>query len=599
MKSSIMAVVRIVRQLYTILSAKQRKEAVIVGITMLLSSFLELISVSMIYPLLNLIIDSDSAREGKYTKWLFAVNPDISTEKVILAFGTIIIFMFLIKNIGALFFLYLQFRFSTQFYSSTSVLMLSSYMSRPYSYFVDHNSAEMLRGITADPSSVKTELLCVFQVMGDIISVGMLSVYLFVTSWEIALGALTLALICFLTIFLGFKGRIKSAGKTLRTASANMNKYGLQAIYGIKEITVSDRRSGFLRQYSAAAESMAKTSLIYNFIVSCPDRLLEGVCMSGFIGIVCIRVVLGVQVSTFIPILGAFAMGAFRILPSVSKISSRINTIIYYQPGLQHCYDNILEARQADSILEQYEYVSEQSSKKICFENVISIENVNWRYPRAVKNVLDNLSMDIYKGESIAIIGHSGAGKTTIVDVLLGLYRPQSGTIKIDGIDIFSIPHMWRKLVGYVPQSVYLVDDTIRANVAFGVETELVLDEKVWKSLEEAQMIDYVKGLPNGLDTVVGERGVRLSGGQRQRIAIARALYDNPDILILDEATSALDSDTENAVMGAIDALHKRKTLIIVTHRMTTIRNCDRFFEIVKGKAVERNQYEIFGDNES
>ena len=201
--------------------------------------------------------------------------------------------------------------------------------------------------------------------------------------------------------------------------------------------------------------------------------------------------------------------------------------------------------------------------------------------------------MKINKGESIAFIGASGSGKTTLADMLLGLFKPQSGSIIVDGTDIYSIPHEWAKTIGYVPQSVYLIDDTIKANVAFGIPEDMVQEDKVWDAISKAQLGDFVSGLPNGINTVVGERGVKFSGGQRQRIAIARALYENPEILILDEATSALDTETENAVMESIDALIGQKTLIIIAHRLTTIRNCDRVYEIKDGIAFERQKEEV------
>lgn len=360
---------------------------------------------------------------------------------------------------------------------------------------------------------------------------------------------------------------------------------------------VLDRKKNFIDQYKEAA-SLEQKSLVINGVVNaCPDRILEGVCIGGIIGIVCIRIAMGIDLGTFIPALGTFAMAAFKILPSISKISTRINSIIYLQTSLHGIYSNLKAANEYE--LELQEYVQEGRREEaddreiVRFTEKLEIKNVSWKYLNTKENVLDNTELVIRKGESAALIGASGAGKTTLADIIMGLLKPQSGSVLMDGIDIFTIPHRWSKIIGYVPQSVFLVDDTVRNNVAFGLKKAEINDAKVWDALQQAQLKDFIENLPYGLDTIVGERGVKFSGGQRQRIAIARALYENPDILVLDEATSALDNETETAVMEAIDALQGSKTLIIVAHRLTTIRNCNVIYEIKDGQAVCRNKEEV------
>lgn len=594
MLTNIVSLKRIVFQIGELLDARQKRQAFFVCVSMILTSFLELVGVSMIYPFLNLMLDVKKAKGAWYVKWIYAFQPDISVEYVLFVFGIGIILAFLIKNIASLFFSYLQYRFASEFQCEASTLMLSSYMKRPYEFFVMNNSGDILRGINEDTISVYNELLALFQILGEMITISLLGIYLFITSWMIAVGALILSAICFFLITVGFKEKIKKAGRDNRETVAKKNQYSLQAVNGIKEITVLDRRDIFVKQYYNASIEYANTSMTYNFIVACPDRILEGVCISGFIGIVCFRIVIGIDITTFIPVLGAFVMGAFKILPSISKLSSRITTIVFHQPGLQSCYDNFMEARRIDN---EQKNVRERKSIELVdvrFIDKLSLYGITWQYADSEKSVLKNLSLTINKGESVAFIGASGAGKTTLADVVLGLLKPKAGTVEMDGIDVYSIQHEWSRIIGYVPQAVYLIDDTIRANVAFGIESEEVDDNKIWDALNQAQLKDFVESLPDGIDTIVGERGIKFSGGQRQRVAIARALYDNPDILVLDEATSALDTETETAVMESIEALHGHKTLIIVAHRLSTIRKCDRIYEIVDGKAVERKHEEVF-----
>jgi ABC-type multidrug transport system fused ATPase/permease subunit len=380
------------------------------------------------------------------------------------------------------------------------------------------------------------------------------------------------------------------------------SKCSYQSIHGIKEIKVKDRKDTFIDEYKCESEKERKSYVVQGFLSACPERIVEGVCISGFMLIVCVRILIGTDMNSFIPSLGAFAMGAFRILPSFAKLSNRINGIVYFMPCIQNCYDNVMEAERIDAEeiirdTDAQKIVSQHGKTvdKVRFENSLKLKNIEWKYPDAEKKVLDGLNLIIRKGEAIALIGASGAGKTTLADMIMGLYEPQNGTIEMDGIDIYSIPHEWANIIGYVPQMVFLIDDTVRKNVAFGIRAEDISDEKIWEALEKAQLKDFVENLPKGLDTIVGERGIKFSGGQRQRIAIARALYDDPEILILDEATAALDNETETAVMEAVESLRGRITMIIVAHRLTTIRNCDTIYEVKDGHSIERDKAEVLG----
>lgn len=301
----------------------------------------------------------------------------------------------------------------------------------------------------------------------------------------------------------------------------------------------------------------------------------------------------------FIPNLAAFAMAAFKILPSIGKLANRVTGIVYCRPGLENTYRNIAEANQYAEAMRQYIINNSENdgqTENLQFTDCLTVDHVLWQYENQKAPVLTDAFLSIKKGESVALIGASGAGKTTLSDIILGLLRPYSGTIRMDGVDVYTMLRQWAHIVGYVPQSVYLIDDTVRNNIAFGINEEIIQDKDIWDALEKAQLKRFVESLPYGLDTIVGERGVKFSGGQRQRIAIARALYSKPDILVLDEATAALDNETESAVMESIDALQGQITMIIVAHRLTTIKNCDKIYEIKDGVAIERSKEQIFGE---
>ena len=337
------------------------------------------------------------------------------------------------------------------------------------------------------------------------------------------------------------------------------------------------------RQYPVIGKTVAAES---------PAYLIEAVCVMGLVLAVCFKA-LGAQDTTIlVSQLASFAVGAFRILPSLGRISSSFNQVVFSLPNLEDAYQNFQAARKKSAESHSIELPADT---EIRLMQQIEIRDVVWQYEGTEKKVLKGVNLIIKKGQSVAFIGQSGAGKTTLADIILGLLYPQQGKVLLDGEhDIHQIPTQWSKLIAFVPQTVYLMDDTIRNNVAFGVDEKEIIDEQIWSVLEQAQLKDFVEELPDGLDTLIGERGVRFSGGQRQRIAIARALYTNPDILILDEATSALDNETETAVMEAIERLQGHKTLIIIAHRLTTVKKCDMIYEIKNGVANAVDKRKLF-----
>ena len=596
MKNALESFKTILIQLKYILDKKQKRGAFVVLLCMIMSSGVELLGVSVIYPFLQMVLDADAIQTKWYVQCIKRVSPSVTVKGALMVIGIVIMLIYVLKNLLLLLSAYVQNKYAANMQKENTVKVLDAYLRRSYEFFLNTNSSIILRGIGADVSGVYQILLCCFTMIAEMLNVILLGLFLLVTDLFLTLSALLLAGMCFLVIVFGFKGRMKRAGEDMRQASALKGQYSYQAVMGIKEITVLDRREPFIERFAEAAELEARTSLINGFVMLCPDRILEGVCIAGFMGIVCIEIAMGKDLGTFIPVLGTFAMGAFRILPSIAKISSRINLIVLYRHCLQGTYDNLQEIAKCDlENRQQTIHEDKNLSAEISFENCLEIKGISWKYLNAKDSVLKNLSLTIHKGESVAFIGASGAGKTTLADVIMGLLLPQSGVVEMDGINIFSMPHQWSRIIGYVPQSVFLIDDTVRSNVAFGLKKEDISDDKIWAALEEAQLKEFVESQPYGLDTIVGERGVKFSGGQRQRIAIARALYENPDILVLDEATAALDTETENAVMESIDALQGSKTLIIVAHRLTTIRNCDKIYEIEDGIAVERRKEEVLG----
>lgn len=572
-----------IHQVKSILSKRQRIQLVLLLFVILFGAIWEMLGVSVMYSFIQALMFPEQLMANPYMAPLLSLF-HITDTGVLLSFTCLIIIsVYLLKNLILLLSSYLQIRYKTSLLQKLSVLMLKSYMNHPYSFFVNTNSGKILRGITNDTSSVHDIIEVSLKLISEAFVVILIGFFIFCTDAVMALGILIVGTFCLLLLLVLFKKKLSAMGHLNREAFAENNNLALQIVSGIKDIFVSQKREYFLGAYDNSYTKRRTATTSFQFSSACPERIIEAVCVTGILGITLLRLKSGVELEIFIPQLAVFAMAAFRILPSISRISGYINSLIFNRPALESAYDNIMDAKQY-LIRNENKETFKETCQDISFEKEVCFNNICWHYKNQEKDVLHNLSLTITKGTSIGIIGESGAGKSTFSDIVLGLYQPQSGSVTVDGNDIFQIPIGWSRLINYVPQVVFLLDNTIRNNVAFG--EDYVEDKAVWNALELANLKDFVKSLPDGLDTMVGERGIKFSGGQRQRIAIARALYRNPDILVLDEATSALDNDTETAVMDAINTLQGQKTLIIIAHRLSTIEKCDKIYKIEKGKCI-------------
>ena len=357
----------------------------------------------------------------------------------------------------------------------------------------------------------------------------------------------------------------------------------MQSFGGIKETKIVQKEGYFLKKFDAEYESFAANHCSYQTLSYLPKPAMETVVISALLLVVMVKLLRGVESSYFVGTMSVFAVAAYRLLPSFNRISGYLSRIMFAKVSVDAVYRDLI-------VVEELEKNECESSveKEIPFNEKVSVEGVSFRYPTSEHNVLDDVSLDIPKNKSVAFVGPSGAGKTTMADIILGILMPGKGCIKVDGVEISGDMYSWKKKLGYIPQAIFLMDDTIRNNIAYGIDENEIDDKRIEKVLEEAQLKEFIDTLPDGINTIIGEAGVRLSGGQRQRIGIARALYGDPEILVLDEATSALDTETETAVMEAIDNLNGRKTLLIIAHRLSTIENCDIVYEIKDNKVIKK-----------
>lgn len=585
------------QQLLAILDRKQKRSGVFLFFFLLCSSLLEMLGVSVVIPFIIVMLEPEKVMANRYVQECMNFLKIDSSRGVIGIIAVMIIGIYVLKNGVILAVNYYQINFRNSLEKDLSVKMLSSYMKRPYTFFLNINSAEVLRGVYNDIIGIALILDSFSALLAETMTCIFISLFIICMNPFIAFYLIAIAGITALLMIFVFKKKISECGVQTRNLFTKRYQYAFQAVNGIKEITVMQRRDNFVQIYEEASEQAKKYNNIYLFISKMPSRLIETIFLSGLVILVCFSMDGSTPLTDYIPLLGTLGVAAARILPSISNITTSINNLVYNRPALESAYTNIQEAEKYN---EQYCREDSKGSvrEEIQFRDKLCIEHIFWKYKVNLPYVIKDLSLEIHRGEAIALIGSSGAGKTTLADIIMGLLKPESGRVALDEHEIYSMLPQWSKIIGYVPQSVFLTDDTIRNNVAFGIKESEQEEEKIWNALEQAQLADMVRNLEDGLDTIVGERGIKFSGGQRQRVAIARALYYNPDILVLDEATSALDNETETAVMESIDALHGKKTLIIVAHRLSTIRMCDKIYEVVGGNVVRRKREDVLHENQ-
>ena len=377
------------------------------------------------------------------------------------------------------------------------------------------------------------------------------------------------------------KPTMKKAGQDNQDYYSKLFKWISQTVTGIKEVKITQKEQYFVDEYVICGHGYVDAVQKYSLYSATPRLLIETVCIIVMIGYLMVMMLSGQDLTNMVATIGVFGLAAVRLIPSANRINNQLTNMAYFEPFLMNVSDNLQDEISEDAIKAEF---AKPDQQKLPVKNKIRVEDITYAYPNTDRLIFDHAGFEIQVGTSVGVVGPSGAGKSTVVDILLGLLEVQGGHVYADDTDIRSNYKGWLKNIGYIPQMIFMLDDTIRRNVAFGVPDDQIDEKRVWEVLKEAQLDEYIKSIPEGLDTTIGERGIRLSGGQRQRIGIARALYNDPEVLVLDEATSALDNDTEAAIMDSINSLHGKKTLIIIAHRLQTIEKCDHVYRVENGK---------------
>lgn len=579
---------KLMRQLFYIFSQKQRWQFAGLFLMQLIETCLDFFGVSLILPFVNILINADSLQ----TSWWYVAISNIvgsSTQSVLLFLTFLMMGVYISKNAYALFLTNLRVKFMGTSRIRMGSRMINCYMRKPYTFHLQRNTAEIVRNINGDVSGSFNVISGIFSLIADALIIIALTVYLFAVDFVLTMGVLVALLVCSVLYFAIVRKKIRTTGQENRKISAKMYKAIHQSMGGIKEVKIMGREKYFANVYNEAGIESVRLNKRYTVISSIPSRLIETLCMCAILCVIALKIFSGQDLGAIVPSLSAFAVAAIRLMPRANSINSLINSITFNKPSLEALYDDLTESdrEEAQRQKEIEEKKQQHRTVRIGDERNIFAKSITYTYPNKTEPVLKDVSVSVKAGESVGIVGVTGAGKTTLVDIILGLLKPQEGTVCYGAMDIHEDYGEWQKHIGYIPQNIYLVDDTIRNNVALGVDAEKIDEDAVWRALENAQLADFVRTLEDGLDTVIGERGIRISGGQRQRIGIARAIYNDPEILFFDEATSSLDNETEKAVMTSINALGRQKTMIIVAHRLTTLTGCDRIYKVEGGDVQE------------
>lgn len=572
-----------------IFDRKQKWQLVGLGIMIFIGGLLETLGVSAMIPVVQALLAPDELM-GYIDRIPVVKNIcdalSITTVKQVtmaLLYGMMAIYV--IKNLYILLLTYMQNTFITKNRNRMISRVMAEFLNRPYEKYLGADIPTVFRITDSDIPQTFSLILAMLQLASEAVVTCLIFLVLLLNDPRMTL--FIIAVFGLLTLFIVkvFKPRLNRIGARNQAIQSRIAKWRIQATYGLKDVKVLNREEFYVRNYYETGKVGAEVARNYAVLNNMPRLLIETVFIVSVLGFLVVYINGGGDITAMVTTISAFAIAAVRVLPSVNRINTYITEIAYTQPSLDFVYDNLQEGMKTDAMLAERRAYSQVEKLKL--DHQIELDHISFHYPDSDKNIFEDAHMIVPKGKSVGIIGTSGAGKSTIVDILLGLLHAQTGTITCDGVDIFKNYESWLAQIGYIPQSIYLIDESIRDNIAFGIDADKIDEKRIWEVLEEAQLKEFVEELPEGLDTTIGDRGVRLSGGQRQRIGIARALYNDPEILVFDEATSALDNDTEAAVMEAVNSFHGRKTMIIIAHRLNTIEKCDMIYKVENMKLVE------------
>jgi ATP-binding cassette, subfamily B, bacterial PglK len=561
------------------------------------SSVLDLAGIGLIAPYVALITNPDLFLEGEIYKLLVSAGLSTDHEQLIILLGLLLITVFLIKAVSSILITRTIISFGLNQQVNLCSYLMRSYQKLPYVIYLRRNSSEYIHAIQTLTSQFSNTIQSLLRLISEIL-VGLAILMMLALNNIQALSLLCFFLIGIIVVYDSiFRPKIREYGRKVNFHSTQLVQGIHEGIEGLKEIRILGNENYFHKTVDQSARAHAKIGVSYNIITVAPRYLLELLLISFIVLLVIGSITTGHKVITILPLLSMFGIAAMRLVPSATQIISGVTLLRFNRHGTKLLYDDLCQMKRENT--GKANKLVDYNIKTERFQT-LEVNKCSFIYPSTEEIVLHDISIIINRGDSVGLIGPSGAGKTTLVDIILGLLEPNSGGILYNGCKLDSKLAEWRKCVAYLPQQVFLTDNNLRKNVAMGVEDDLIDEKKLAVALQQAQLEKLVEKLPQGLNTIIGERGIRLSGGQRQRIALARAFYFDRDVLVMDESTSALDNETEQEIIEEIKQLKGEKTMIVIAHRLTTLEHCDRIYRLDNGIIIEQGSFnQVVGEKSS
>ena len=567
--------------LFNLLNTHQKKRLLLLLLLMISGALLETLGISLILPVISVILDPDSIFSSHAMLYIYNFLGMESSRDFLIFLCVVLMAVYILKNIYLYFMYSVQYRFASNNRLQMSSRMFSIYLNKPYEFFLNKNAAEIVRNVNTDVANVFTLLTTLLQMLTEAVTAAGIVLVLFFSDYQMTIFVTVILLLATLVLKYILKPIQRITGIRARESDAESLKWLNESMHGIKDIKVNESETFFWRNFYHSGRISAEAIRKFSVVNTIPQMFIEVVFMVGMLSYILYLLFTGKDVSQLIPQISTFAMAAIRLLPIANRMNRYMGNITNLAPSLE-----AVEREMTGQSQIQNADRKEDKGQVPKLRDKISIQNVAFRYYCSDTWILKHAYLDIPIGSAVGIIGPSGSGKTTLIDLLLGLLQPLEGKILVDGTDIRELGELWLQKIGYVSQSMYLTEDSIEKNIAFGIPETEIDHQRVKSALKAACLDDFVEKLPQKEETKIGEFGAKISGGQKQRICIARALYYEPEVLILDEATSALDYDTENEIMENINHLKGKMTLIIIAHRLRTIENCDYLYKVTDKKIV-------------
>jgi len=583
---------KFLKKLLYLFTTKERWQIAGLFLLILIGGGFETLGVSLVLPLISVLENPQIIQEPGIIGWVYHAIGEPAHRQFLILVGLGFIGLYIIKNSYLTALQYLQCNFIYSKQVELSSRLFRAYLYSPYTFHLQRNSAELIRNLSVETTLFFVNVLSPgLLAFTEITILTCIALFLFLmepVTFLMAAGVIGLATMSFYRVV---RVKLSQLGKSRQYYQGQVLQTINQAFGGVKEAKVLGREQFFLDVYRRDNTASNRTFQYFQIVSQLPRFFIETIAVVGLMLIFVSVLAQGRELGEVIPTLSLFAAAAFRLMPSINRILNAVTAMRFGSHTVHVIYQDLIGLKPLIETpnLAHFSKIPENS---LVLKTQIELRNVFYRYPGASDRALKGVSLTIPKGTSVAFVGSSGAGKTTIVDVILGLLPPTEGQVLVDGRDIYDDLSAWQRLIGYIPQSIYLCDDTLRNNIAFGIPADEINENWIESAVKSAQLTELVQSLPEGLDTLVGERGVRLSGGQRQRVGIARALYHNPEVLVMDEATAALDNQTEAGVMEAVEKLSGEKTLIMIAHRLSTVKNCDRLYFMSQGQIIDAGTYD-------